>query len=95
MGVLSVQVTGVESHRLQPKLDQQPKCLRSANLLGCCQALYLSDQDWRHSNCDRAWRRIMVAHPKALAVWTLKTNRFRVFSTTNQNDFGIVSFRIG
>ena len=26
---------------------------------------------------------------------TLTTNHFRVFSTTNQNDFGIVSFRIG
>ena len=25
----------------------------------------------------------------------LTTNHFRVFSTTNQNDFGIVSFRIG
>jgi hypothetical protein len=25
---------------------------------------------------------------------TLTTNHFRVFSTTNQNDFGIVSFRI-
>ena len=27
-------------------------------------------------------------------VLALTTNRFRVFSTTNQNDFGIVSFRV-
>jgi hypothetical protein len=28
-------------------------------------------------------------------VLALTTNHFRMFSTTNQNDFGIVSFRIG
>jgi len=50
---------------------------------------------WSQRSFKDLWRRIIVAHLKTLAVRTLTTNRFRVFSATNQNDFGIVSFHIG